>query len=187
MNIRYQIIVEYDGSRFNGWQIQKNGNSIQGTIQSILSKLLKKKIKVYGSGRTDTGVHAIAQSAHFDFNKKINNLSNFIKSCNHFLNKKNISIIQIKKKNNSFHARFSARERFYKYLIRNNISPSVLNKKREWHIINSLDIDLIKMGAKKLSGTHNFSTFRASNCNSKSPVKTIKKISISKKKKYNKN
>lgn len=179
---RYQILLEYVGTSYNGWQLQKNGLSVQKCVQLALSKLLKEKIIVFGAGRTDSGVHAIEQSAHFDLKNKILNTSTLIKSLNFFLNKKNISIKKIKKKTIKFHARHSAKKRSYIYLIRNNLSQSVLNYNREWHIINNLDLNLMKIGAKKLVGTHNFSTFRASNCNSNSPVKTIYKIKISKNK-----
>ena len=179
---RYQILLEYVGTSYNGWQLQKNALSVQKCVQLALSKLLKEKIIVFGAGRTDSGVHAIEQSAHFDLKNKILNTSTLIKSLNFFLNKKNISIKKIKKKTIKFHARHSAKKRSYIYLIRNNLSQSVLNYNREWHIINNLDLNLMKIGAKKLVGTHNFSTFRASNCNSNSPVKTIYKIKISKNK-----
>ena len=179
---RYQILLEYVGTSYNGWQLQKNGLSVQKCVQLALSKLLKEKIIVFGAGRTDSGVHAIEQSAHFDLKNKILNTSTLIKSLNFFLNKKNISIKKIKKKTIKFHARHSAKKRSYIYLIMNNLSQSVLNYNREWHIINNLDLNLMKIGAKKLVGTHNFSTFRASNCNSNSPVKTIYKIKISKNK-----
>ena len=179
---RYQILLEYVGTSYNGWQLQKNGLSVQKCIQLALSKLLKEKIIVFGAGRTDSGVHAIEQSAHFDLKNKILNTSTLIKSLNFFLNKKNISIKKIIKKTFKFHARHSSKKRSYIYLIRNNLSQSVINYNREWHIINNLDLNLMKIGAKKLVGTHNFSTFRASNCNSNSPVKTIYKIKISKNK-----
>ena len=179
---RYQILIEYVGTQFVGWQIQKKGASVQKTIQSTLSKLLKQKIILYGSGRTDSGVHSLEQSAHFDVKNNIQNIDKIIKSLNFFLNKKMISIINIKKKNTNFHARHSAKERIYLYIINNRYSPSTINKNREWHIRKKLDISLIKKGAKKLVGTRDFSTFRASNCSAKSPIKTINKIIISKSK-----
>ena len=179
---RYQILIEYVGTSFVGWQIQKNGKSIQKIIQSTLSKLLKQKIILYGSGRTDAGVHALEQSAHFDVKNKIQNIDKIIKSLNFFLNNKMISIIKIKKKKINFHARHSAKERIYLYIIQNRLSPSTLNKDREWHIRKKLDINLIKKGSKKLIGTHDFSTFRSSNCSAKSPIKTINDIIVSKSK-----
>tara|TARA_B100000029_G_scaffold508862_1_gene596725 strand:- start:953 stop:1693 length:741 start_codon:yes stop_codon:yes gene_type:complete len=179
---RYQILIEYVGTSYVGWQIQKNGNSIQKTIQLVLSKILGKKTILYGSGRTDAGVHAIEQSAHFDIKNKIQNIDRIIKSLNFFLNSKMISIIKIKKKNINFHARHSAKKRIYLYIIQNRLSPSTINKDREWHIRKKLDINLIKKGAEKLVGTHDFSTFRASNCSSKSPIRTIDQILVSKSK-----
>ena len=179
---RYQILIEYVGTSYVGWQIQKNGNSIQKTTQLALSKILGKKIILYGSGRTDAGVHAVEQSAHFDIKNKIQNIDRTIKSLNFFLNNKMISIIKIKKKNIKFHARHSAKKRIYLYIIQNRLSPSTINKDREWHIRKKLDINLIKKGAKKLIGTHDFSTFRASNCNAKSPIRTINEILVSKSK-----
>jgi len=179
---RYQILIEYVGTSFIGWQSQKKGKSIQKTVQSILSKLLKQRIILYASGRTDAGVHALEQSAHFDVKKKIQNINKIVKSLNFFLNDKMISIIKIKKKNINFHARYSAKQRKYVYLILNRFSPSTINKNREWHIRKKLDIKLIKKGAKKLIGTHDFSTFRASNCSAKSPVRTIDSILVTKSK-----
>ena len=93
---RYQLLVEYVGTNFRGWQIQKKGLTIQGLIQEKLSKLLKEKIILNGSGRTDTGVHAIEQSAHFDCKNEIIDLTKFLKSINHFLNEKGVAILLIK-------------------------------------------------------------------------------------------
>ena len=104
---RYQILIEYVGTNYRGWQIQKKGPTIQGLIQEKLSKLLKEKIVLHGQGRTDAGVHAFEQSAHFDCKNKITDKIKFLKSINHFLNLKDIAIKNIKKKNNKFHARFS--------------------------------------------------------------------------------
>ena len=175
---RYQILIEYVGTSFVGWQIQKKGKSIQKTIQSILSKLLKQKIILSSAGRTDAGVHSNEQSAHFDVKNKIQYIDKMVKSLNFFLNPKKISIINICKRNKNFHARYSAKERVYKYFIINRLATPVIENERAWHIRKKLDIKLLKEGAKKLEGTHDFSTFRASNCYAKSPVKKINKITI---------
>ena len=95
---RYQLLIEYVGTDFRGWQIQKKGSTIQGLIQEKLTKLLKEKIILNGSGRTDTGVHAIAQSGHFDSKNEISNLTKFLKSINHFLNDKEVAIKKNQKK-----------------------------------------------------------------------------------------
>jgi len=178
---RYHILVEYVGTNFHGWQIQKKNQSIQNVIQTKISRLLKEKVNLVGSGRTDAGVHATEQSAHFDCKKAIENLDKFIQSINFFLNKKLISIINIKKKNLKFHSRFSAKQRIYKYIIFNRSSAPSIDRFRGWHIRKKLNLKLMKMGAKKLLGTNDYSTFRSSSCSAKSPIKTIKSISVIKK------
>ena len=175
---RYQILIEYVGTNFRGWQVQKKGKTIQGLLQEKISKLLKEKIILIGSGRTDTGVHAIEQSAHFDCENQIEQLDRFLKSINHFLNKDGVTVLKIKKRNKNFHARFSARIRIYKYIIINRVGEPVLEKDRGWHIMNKLDLASMKRGAKKLVGTKDFSTFRASSCRAKSPIKTMKIVTI---------
>ena len=175
---RYQILIEYVGTNFRGWQIQKKGSTIQGLIQEKLSKLLKEKIILHGQGRTDAGVHAFEQSAHFDCKNKIIDTFKFLKSINHFLNKEGISILKIRKRGKTFHARFSAKLRIYHYIIFNRLSGPVLEKNRGWHIMKKLDLDAMKKCAKKLMGTKDFSTFRASSCKAKSPVKTMKLVKV---------
>ena len=175
---RYQLLIEYEGTTFRGWQIQKKGKTIQGLIQEKISKILKEKIVLYGSGRTDTGVHALEQSAHFECKKKIANYDKFLKSMNHFLNKDLVTIVKVKKKNHNFHSRFSAKMRIYKYIIINRLSRPILDKNRCWHIMNELDLKIMKKAAKKLVGTNDFSTFRASSCRAKSPIKTMKSVKI---------
>ena len=175
---RYQVLIEYVGTSFRGWQIQKKGSTIQGLIQHYLSKLLKEKIILNGSGRTDAGVHAHAQSAHFDCQKKILDLTKFLKSINHFLNNKGIAITQIKKRSEKFHSRFSAKQRIYRYIIFNQMSVPVIENRRGWHVRKKLDVDLMKKGAKKLLGTNDYSTYRSSSCHAKSPIRTIKSIKI---------
>ena len=175
---RYQILIEYVGTNFRGWQVQKKSKTIQGLLQEKISRLLKEKIILLGSGRTDTGVHAIEQSAHFDCKKQIKELERFLKSINHFLNKDGVTVLKIKRRNKNFHARFSAQMRIYKYIIINRLSGPVLEKNRGWHITKELDVATMKKGAKKLVGTKDFSTFRASSCRAKSPVKTMKIVKI---------
>ena len=175
---RYQLLIEYVGSNFRGWQIQKKGKTVQGLIQKRISKLLKKKILIYGAGRLDSGVHATEQSAHFDYDNKIKNKDQFLKSINHFLRKEKVTILDIKKKSKSFHARYSAKMRIYNYIIMNRLSEPALEKNRCWHIIKKLDINLMKKGAKKFVGVKDFSTFRSSSCRAKSPIKTMKLVKI---------
>ena len=112
---RHQVLIEYIGTSFVGWQIQSKGKSIQKEIQVKLSRLLKEKVVLIGSGRTDAGVHAIEQSAHFECKKEIQNLDKLLKSINHFINNKGISILAIKERSLKFHARHSAKQRTVSY------------------------------------------------------------------------
>jgi tRNA pseudouridine38-40 synthase len=177
---KYQILVEYEGTGYVGWQIQKNGLSVQEIIQKALKKLIKKKITIFGSGRTDAGVHAIGQSAHFESSYLVKNKIRFIKSINFFLSGYSISILDIKKKQNSFHARHSAKKRTYKYNIVNRNALLALDKNRAWHLRKKLNIKLMRQGIKLLEGTKDFSTFRASSCSAKSPIRTLEKSKITK-------
>lgn len=177
----YHLLLEYDGTNFIGWQSQKNGRSIQDSIEKILSKMLNERVKLHGAGRTDSGVHAIGQSAHFQTKNKLKDKNKFLNSVNFFLGKKLISILNIKKKSNNFHARHSAKRRVYEYIIINRQSALSLEKNKAWLIKKKLNIDLMKKGASYLKTTKDFSTFRASSCGAKSPIKTMEKVQVHKK------
>jgi len=178
---RYKIKIEYEGTPFVGWQFQKNGESIQEVLQKAISNLSNEKIIVTGAGRTDSGVHALGQVAHFDLKKKINKKNHF-PAINQNIGNKPITILKINKVNKKFHSRHDAKKRTYQYLIINRQSPLALQKNKAWHIRKKLDIKIMKKGAKFLLGTHDFSTFRASSCGAKSPIKTMEKILIKKNK-----
>ena len=174
---RYKITIEYDGTPFVGWQFQKNGLSIQEILQKAIFNFSKEKVVVTGAGRTDSGVHALAQVAHFDLKKKIKK-KNFLPGINQHISNKSVTVLKINKTNKKFHARFDAKKRTYQYIIINRQSPLTLQKNKAWHIRKKLDIKAMKKGAKLLLGTHDFSTFRSSSCGAKSPIKTMEKISI---------
>jgi len=178
--LNYLIKVEYEGTYFVGWQSQKNGKSIQDEIEKVLKKILKTKIRITGAGRTDKGVHAFSQYASFKVKRKIENKKVFIESVNYFLKNKLISILDIRKKSNNFHARHSAKLRTYEYLISNRQANLSINKNRAWHVKKKMNLNLLKKGAKLLEGTHNFSTFRAASCAAKSPIKKMNYIKIGK-------
>ena len=180
-NYNYLLKVEYDGTGYSGWQYQKNSKSIQEKIEKALSKILKLKIKIIGAGRTDKGVHAFGQYANFKIDHKIENKKKFLNSLNFFLRKNLISIISIKSKKSIFHSRFNAKERIYEYKIINREGPLSLNKNKAWHVKTKLDISLLKKGAKVLEGKHDFSTFRASSCSAKSPIKKMNSVKVRKK------
>lgn len=180
----YQIIIEYDGSKFVGWQLQKNGKSIQGEIQKVIKKVhgMNFRENIIGSGRTDAGVHALGQSANFYIYNGINpsRKKQLLNRWNYLLAKKGISILSIRTRNKNFNARRSAKERTYLYKIMNRVSSLTLDKKRVWHVRKKLNLKEMKKGAKLLTGTHDFSTYRSSSCTAKSPIRTIKKITIKK-------
>ena len=178
---RYKITIEYDGTSFVGWQFQKNGLSIQEVIQKAIFNFSNEKVVVTGAGRTDSGVHALAQTAHFDL-KKIIKKEKFLPAINQHIGNKPITVLNIKKINKKFHSRFDAKKRTYQYIIINRPSPLALEKNKAWHIRNKLDVKVMRNGAKLLIGTHDFSTFRASSCGAKSPIKTMEKVSIKKNK-----
>ena len=174
----YQIIIEYLGSNFVGWQIQKNGTSIQLLVERALKKTLKSKIKINGSGRTDAGVHALGQSANFSLNSEIKNNFKFLNTVNFFLKNNSIAVISLKKRNKHFHARHSAKKRSYEYIICNRISKLAINKNRSWLVKKKLDFKKMKKAINYFVGIHNFSAFRASSCTAKSPIKKISKANI---------
>ena len=177
----YLMRIEYDGTKFNGWQFQKNGVSVQEKIEKAISKILKTRVKIVGSGRTDKGVHALAQCANFKIKKKILDEKKFLNSVNYFLNKNLITIIKLDKKNLNFHSRFSAKERTYEYVIINRNGNLSIDINKAWHVKKKMNMNLLKKGAKILEGKHDFSTYRASSCSSKSPIKRINSILVKKK------
>ncbi len=174
----YQIIIEYLGTGYIGWQVQKNGPSIQMIVQKSLSRVLNSKIKINGSGRTDAGVHAKAQSANFIFSREIKDKYKFLNSVNFFLRKKSISIKKINKKNINFHARHSVKRKIYKYIILNRKTRSPIYDKRAWLVKNKLNVAEMKKGIKFYLGKHNFTSMRAASCVAKSPVRTITKAQV---------
>ena len=178
---RYKIKIEYEGTPFVGWQFQKNGQSVQEVLQKAIFNFSKEKVVITGAGRTDSGVHALAQVAHFDLKKKIRS-KNILPAINQNIGNKPVTVLKINRTNNKFHARFDAKKRTYQYIIINRQSPLALQKNKAWHIRKKLNLKIMKKGAKMLLGTHDFSTFRASSCGAKSPIKTMEKISIKKNK-----
>ena len=178
---RYKIKIEYEGTPFVGWQFQKNGQSVQEVLQKAIFNFSKERVVVIGAGRTDSGVHALAQVAHFDLKKKIER-KNLLPAINQNIGNKPVTILKINKINKKFHARHDAKRRTYQYLIINRQSPLALQKNKAWHIRKKLDVKAMIRGAKVLLGTHDFSTFRAASCGAKSPIKTMEKILIKKNK-----
>ena len=175
--MRYKFVIEYDGTPFIGWQRQAGQLSVQGVIEDALKTALRHPVTVWGSGRTDTGVHAIAQVAHIETEEKLNTYRLF-ESLNALVRPYPISIKSIKEVSDDFHARFSAKKRHYIYKIQNTPYPPSLNKGHVWWVRQKLDIQKMQQAANLMLGKHDFSTFRASECQAKSPVKTLDTFDI---------
>ncbi len=180
MKFNYQIIIEYLGRKFVGWQTQKNGISVQETIEKALTKTLKTKIKIIGSGRTDVGVNALGQSGNFYTNTEIKNSFKFLSTLNFYLTDHDISVLKLKRRELKFHSRHSAKKREYEYIIINRCSKPTIDQNTSWWVKKRLDIKKMRKAASFFLGTHDFSTFRSSSCVAKSPVRTISKAIIKK-------
>lgn len=176
---RYKITIEYDGTNFHGWQRQAEISSVQATIENAIEKFTNEKVTLHVAGRTDAGVHALAQVAHFDLQKNFET-HKIITAINHYVRNNFISIISCDKMDESFHARFNAKSRSYTYKIINRKSPPALDKNRVWFVPINLNVEKMREGAKYLIGRHDFTSFRASECQAKSPIKTIDHINIEK-------
>ena len=169
---RYKAIVEYNGTYFKGWQSQPNGNTIQQFIEKSFLDIKLKKTKIFGAGRTDSGVHALGQVFHFDYYEKLD-CKKLLLGINHFLKKKSISILSIVPVNDNFDSRRDAKLRTYKYKILNRIASPAILENRVWHISKILNFELMKKASKLFIGSHDFTTFRASSCMATSPKREI--------------
>ena len=175
---RYRITVEYDGTHFVGWQIQANGPSVAGAIAAALHKLTGKAVAVHGAGRTDAGVHALAQIAHLDLESEWEPLK-LREGLNALVRPNAVAILAVERADDDFHARYSATARHYLYRIVNRRAPLALELNRAWHVPQPLDEGLMQEGARQLVGRHDFTTFRSAECQSASPVKTLDALSVS--------
>lgn len=174
---RYKITIEYDGTGYVGWQHQPGLPSLQRTIEEALFKFCQEQPEVYGSGRTDAGVHALGQVAHFDL-KRPQDPFKIQQALNHYLSEKNISILAVESVSEEFHARFSARYRRYIYRLISRPAILALQRNLAWYVHRPLDLEAMQEGAKHLIGRHDFTTFRATACQSRSPLKTLDKLGI---------
>lgn len=174
---RYKVLIEYDGTKFHGFQRQKDLISVQGLMESSLLKIAQENVTVHGSGRTDTGVHAIGQVTHFDLVKNISPFK-LREGLNYYMSENGCSVLDVSIASDDFHARFQAKSRIYIYKILNRRPPSPLYDQRVWHIKNPLNIDLMKEAAQYFIGRHDFSAFRCVHCQVVSPIKTMEKCDI---------
>ena len=174
---RYHLILEYDGGPFAGWQRQDNGPSIQGALEDAIEKLSSERVTVTGAGRTDAGVHALGQVAHFDLVKEFEP-GKVRDALNHYLRPAPIAVLEAALATPEFHARFSAKARHYLYRIVCRRAPLALERGHVWHIVRELDAQAMHHAAQALVGQHDFTTFRAAECQAKSPVKTLDRLDV---------
>lgn len=175
---RFALKIEYDGTRFFGWQKQKTHASVQQAIETALGKLEPNPVAIAGAGRTDAGVHGLGQVAHCDLVRpwKPFRLS---EALNFHLKPLPIAILEVAEVDENFHARFSAIERQYLYRLISRRAPATLEKGLVWQIGHELNLDAMRDAAALLTGHHDFTTFRSTNCQADSPVKTLDALEIS--------
>ena len=176
--MRYRLTLEYDGAPFVGWQRQNSGASVQGALEAAIEKLSGEKITVTGAGRTDAGVHALGQVAHFDLVKEFEP-GKVRDALNYHLRPDPVSVIDAAAVDGEFHARFNATARHYLFRILNRRSPPALENGRVWHVSPGLDAEAMHAAAQHLVGQHDFTTFRAAECQAQSPVKTLDRLDVS--------
>ena len=181
--VKFALLIEYDGNNLVGWQKQKEGISVQGSLEEAAKKIFNQEFEIQGSGRTDAGVHALGQVAHISLpkNHRLTTKHPFyiISAFNSHLRKSNIRLVSTKQVEPEFNARFSATKRHYKYRILCRAAPPGIEKGKVWHSRKKLNIRLMEEGAKHLIGKHDFTSFRTINCQAKSPIRTLDKISLS--------
>jgi len=174
---RYRLILEYDGTEFVGWQRQDNGFSVQQAVEEAITRFSGEEATVFAAGRTDAGVHALGQVAHVDLMRDwpadtVRDAVNF------HLKPAPVSVLSAEMADDEFHARFSAKERVYRYRIVNRRAPLAIGRGHAWWVPSPLDADAMATAAQTLVGRHDFTTFRASICQAKSPVKTLDSLDV---------
>jgi len=174
---RYRLLIEYDGGPFVGWQMQAGGLSVQGVITQAIAAFADEKVTVHGAGRTDAGVHALGQVAHVDLARdwRPDRLRDAL---NANLRPHPVAVLAAEKAADSFHARFSAKRRHYLYRIINRRADLTLARERAWRVPRPLDAAAMHGAAQRLIGRHDFTTFRAADCQAKSPVKTLDRLDV---------
>lgn len=177
--MRYKITIEYDGTNLLGWQKQDEGVSVQYYLEEAIKGFSHQDVDVFGAGRTDAGVHALAQVAHFDLVTPMD-LFHLREAFNARLRilEAPVSVVEIEEVSDDFHARFSAKGRGYIYRLLNRRAPTVLLKDRVWCVGYPLDVEKMREGAKYLLGHHDFTSFRGAGCQALSPMKTLDKLEI---------
>jgi tRNA pseudouridine38-40 synthase len=177
---RWKLTIEYSGRPYNGWQRQDGQPSVQQAIEEAIQKFCQQDIRIHAAGRTDTGVHACGQIAHFDLDYGTRFLSgaDLAKAINAHLRRESVVILKAEEAAPDFHARFMALNKLYRYRILNRPAPPAIHQGFAWHIWKSMDADAMHDAAQVLLGQHDFTTFRDTDCQAKSPVRTISRIDV---------
>jgi len=174
---RYKLIIEYDGAPFSGWQIQADQRTVQGTLAAAIEAFTGEKVNLQGAGRTDAGVHARGQVAHMDLAKDWD--TDIVRDAlNAHLRPHPVAILSAEKVPADFNARTSAIKRHYRYRILNRRADLTLDSGHAWRVPRPLDVQAMQAAAQKLVGKHDFTTFRSTECQAKSPVKTLDRLDV---------
>jgi tRNA pseudouridine38-40 synthase len=174
---RWRLTIEYDGGPFMGWQRQDNGPSVQQQVEAAIFRMTGELAAVHGAGRTDSGVHALAMSAHVDIQKHLT-AHRLRDGLNALVRPDPIAILEASEVADDWHARFSCIGRRYEYRILNRRAPPAVERGRVWHVAAPLAVEAMAEGAAHLVGRHDFTTFRSAQCQSKDPVKTLDRLAI---------
>jgi tRNA pseudouridine38-40 synthase len=174
---RWRLTIEYDGGPFMGWQRQDNGPSVQQQVEKAIFRMTSELATVHAAGRTDSGVHALAMSAHVDIARTVT-AHRLRDGLNALVRPDPISILEASEVADDWHARFSCTGRRYLYRILNRRAPPAIERGRVWHVATPLDVEAMAEGAALLVGRHDFTTFRSVQCQSKSPVKTLDRLEV---------
>jgi tRNA pseudouridine38-40 synthase len=177
---RYRIDIEYDGGPYSGWQRQSGQHSVQAAIEQAIHAFSGEEVTIRGAGRTDAGVHARGQVAHFDLDRdwEANRVMAAVNA--HLMSAgETVAVLASSKRDPDFDARFSATARHYLYRILNRRAPPALERGQVWHVARKLDADAMHEAAQVLVGLHDFTTFRSVQCQAKSPVKTLDRLDVS--------
>jgi tRNA pseudouridine38-40 synthase len=174
---RYRITIEYDGTPFVGWQMQAGGLSVQGVVTAAIAAFCGEQVALQGAGRTDAGVHALGQVAHFDL-AATPDADTVRDALNAHLRPHPIAVLRAEQVADDFDARFSAKRRHYLYRIINRRADLTLDRGRAWRVARMLDAEAMHSAAQRLVGRHDFTTFRAAECQAKTPVKTLDRLDV---------
>ena len=174
---RYKVTLEYDGTDLIGWQENRQGPSVQSIVKDAIEKFCGARVDVVGAGRTDSGVHAVAMTAHFDLPNEYDT-NTVLRALNFYMANMPVAVLGCEIVDDNFNARFDCIARHYKYVVLNRPASPVLQKNRVYWVPRKLDINAMRIAANKLIGNHDFTSFRASECQAKSPIKTLDKIDI---------